>query len=47
MIKYLKIRLKVMRAIYLTKKVEHLIERIKEIHAEVEEELGYERKDSK
>lgn len=47
MIKYLKIRLKVLQAIRLTKKVERLIERIKEIHAEVEEDLGYERKDSK
>lgn len=47
MIKYLKIRLKVLQAIRLTKKIERLIERVKEIHAEVEEDLGYERKDSK
>ena len=47
MIKYLKIRLKVLYAMHLTKKIERLIERVKEIHSEVEEDLGYERKDSK
>ena len=47
MIKYLKIKLKVLYAMHLTKKIERLIERVKEIHSEVEEDLGYERKGSK